>query len=334
MAKKLLKISEIILGVLVALIVLALVVFMLIQPVLYKDFYKDAEKEFKTAGLSDGLVPQGMTYLEEQKIFLQCGYMTDGESASRIYVMDKDGASHYVELYQEDGTPYTGHTGGIAAGESILWLANDGDGDDNCVWAIPLQQVLDANTGIITLSERFYPESRSACCYVYDDLLWVGEFYDPEKYPTKESHHLTTDSGEVNPAFICAYAIDETQPGGVMEDTPIKILSVREKLQGFAIREDGRMAISTSYGLANSHIYFYESVLDGEADTTVTVNEAEVPVWYVDSDDLYFDLEAPPMTEEVVLVDDRLYILNESACNKYIFGNFMRARNVYSYPFE
>ena len=67
-----------------------------------------------------------------------------------------------------------------------------------------------------------------------------------------------------------------------MEDTPIKILSVREKLQGFAIREDGRMAISTSYGLANSHIYFYESVLDGEADTTVTVNEAEVPVWYVE----------------------------------------------------
>lgn len=333
--KKALKIAGIVLGGLVALIIVALLVFMLIQPLLYKPYYDKAEKEFPAAGLSDGVVPQGFAYDAEAKLYLQVGYMADGESASRIYLADEEGNSRFVELLDTDGNPYLGHTGGIAVSGDRVWMANDGDieANDNCVWAISREELLDESITQIALTECFFPESRSACVAVYDGLLWVGEFYDPEKYPTAESHHLKTPSGETNPSLICGYTIDHSQPAGIASTIPAKLISVREKLQGFAFNEDGEMALSTSYGLANSHIYFYESVLDNEPDTSLKISGADVPVWTLDNSRLTADLTVPPMSEELVAKDGRLYILYESACNKYIFGNFMRGRQVYSYPF-
>ena len=36
--------------------------------------------------------------------------------------------------------------------------------------------------------------------------------------------------------------------------------------------------------------------------------------------------------EEIVIDNDRIYYLTESASKKYIFGNFIRGRHVYSLP--
>lgn len=184
---KTLKVWGISLAVIVAAVIVVVVIFMLIQPLLYKDYYSKAQREFPVAGLSDGLVPQGFTYLPEEGLFLQCGYMADGVSASRIYITDGTGAGRYVELYADDGTPYLGHTGGITAGEKKVWLANDGEGSDNRVWAFSKEELLDENTSRITLSASFKPESRAACCFVYDGYLWVGEFRDAENYETKKA---------------------------------------------------------------------------------------------------------------------------------------------------
>ena len=333
--KKALKIVGIVLAALVLLVVLCVVVFMLIQPLLYGNYYKQAQKEIAIPGLNDGVVPQGFDYVADEDLFVEVGYMTDGESASRIYLTDADGNSRYIELLAADGSPYLGHTGGIAVGKSLVWLANDGDeaAQDNCVWVLSREQLLDASTKQITLTERFFPECRSACVGVYDGLLWVGEFYDPEKYPTKESHHLQGPTGETNPSFICGYEIDESKPTGLAAATPKKILSVGQKLQGFAFNAEGKVALSTSYGLNNSHIYLHENVLTGAPDASFAMGETEVPVWFLDGDSLIEDVEAPPMSEELVAKDGRLHILYESACHKYLFGNFMRGRRVYSYPF-
>ena len=37
------------------------------------------------------------------------------------------------------------------------------------------------------------------------------------------------------------------------------------------------------------------------------------------------------MSEEIVYKDGRIYIMTESASNKYIFGKFMSGIEVYSY---
>ncbi|MBQ2939526.1 MAG: hypothetical protein IJE00_04075 [Clostridia bacterium] len=330
------KIVGWVLGSILSLVVLGLIVCILIQPLLYPAFYRDAEKEFTAAGLMAGNVPQGFTYVEGKDIFLQVGYKANGKSASCIYVTDGNGENvREVELLNADGSAYTGHTGGIAAGEQTVWLANDGDieAGDNCVWALSLEELLKEETASVTLTEKFHPETRSACVTVYDGLLWVGEFEDPEKYPTKESHHLTAPDGTENPSLICGYTIDETAAKGIASETPVKAISVCKKLQGFAFNAEGKLALSTSYGVSASHIYIHKNVLSGEAQGNITVGDATVPVWYLDGTTLEEDIKAAPMTEELAVKDGRLYVLNESACHKYIFGNFMRGYNVYSIPF-
>ena len=328
--KKFAKRLGITLGVIVGILLAFVLVMNLIQPLLYSGFYAEAKAEFGNAGLFDGMVPQGMTYVEKEDLFLQCGYMADGKSPSRIYIC-KDGSTSYVELFDKDGNAYSSHTGGMAVGEKYVWLANDGDGSDNCVWTIELDEILNGD-GKITRDTCIYPESRSACVTVYDGMLWTGEFYDPEKYPTKETHHLTTGSGEENPAFLCGYRIDESTETGVASDVPEKILSVRDKLQGIVFDDTGKAALSTSYGFSNSHIYVYENVLTDAADTSVMIDGNEIPVWFLDEDALIRDVEMMPMSEDLEILDGRLYIQGESCCLKYYFGWLFRAWDVYSIP--
>jgi hypothetical protein len=42
----------------------------------------------------------------------------------------------------------------------------------------------------------------------------------------------------------------------------------------------------------------------------------------------------PPMSEEVVCRDGKVYVLFESACTKYIYGNLIRGTHVYAYEME
>ena len=58
-----------------------------------------------------------------------------------------------------------------------------------------------------------------------------------------------------------------------------------------------------------------------------------VSLYHLDSKCLKKTLEAPPMAEEIVYIDDEIYILNESASKKYIFGKFLSGNNIYSYEY-
>ncbi len=329
----------IVVGAIVALVLLVLLSVHLITPLLFNDFFGEADKEYLTPGLSEGLVPQGYDYIAEKELFLMCGYMTDGVSAGRIYVTDPENAkeSRYVELYTADGQPYTGHTGGITHKGNYLWLANDGQDDDNCVWVMDLNEVLNAASGgKITLDKYFKPETRSAFCYADENYLWVGEFRDPEKYLTVESHHFEV-SGGTNYALVCAYPLDLNAEHGIMVNVegepyiPDLCLSLTDLVQGFTRTEDGGFVLSTSYSVKKSHLLFYSDVTKGEPDTIISIGETAVPVYFLDADVLTRDVEMPPMSEEIVVIDGDVYVLFESACKKYIFGNFTRGRHVYSY---
>ncbi len=339
MVKKIVKAALISLGSLIALILLALFAKHLITPLIYSDFFSNAEKEYAVPGLSDGIVPQGYTYAEDAGVYLMCGYMTDNESPSRIYIT-KEGDeknSKYISLVTKDGKAYTGHTGGITCDGSFVWLANDGsvEDGDNGVWVLSLDQLLSAeNGGEITLDTFFTPECRSAFCLVDGEYLWVGEFRDSEKYLTKDSHTFKIDSDETNYALICRYRIDADSETGISDDTPDAILSVRDLVQGFIRSSDGSFVLSCSYGLANSFMYKYNDVTKDDADASLEVNGAKVPVWYLSDEDMQTSVEMPPMSEELVYRDGRIYVLFESACNKYVFGNFMRGRHIYSFEFK
>ena len=323
--------------ILVLAIVLALGAHFL-TPVVFSDFFSNASEAYVTPGIDAGFVPQGYDYHNEYGIFLHCGYMADGESASRIYV----GETRYVELYTADGQPYTGHTGGITSYGDFVWIANDGEGEDNCVWVLSMRDIMEAVDGIdckVTLETKFHPETRAACCYAEDGFLWIGEFNDSENYFTDESHYFEVADGEINKALICAYEISSYSEIGIYYEevdgerviTPTLALSVTDKVQGFTKTQDG-FAISTSYGLSPSVLYFYERDTEyNEHDATIDVNGYAVPVYFLDNDCLTDKVTAPPMSEEIVYLDGNLYVMFESACHKYIFGNLTRGRHIYSY---
>ena len=73
MKKKIIILSTV-LVILAAIIVIALLCFKLVDAINYSSFYDIAEDEFYIPGLMDGFVPQGFEYMEEEKVFLLCGY--------------------------------------------------------------------------------------------------------------------------------------------------------------------------------------------------------------------------------------------------------------------
>ena len=341
--QKVAMIIGIVLAAIIVLLATTLLSLHLFTPLVFNDFFGNAEAEYVIPGLYEGVVPQGYAYDAENNVYLQCGYMADGESASRIYVTAAENTKNtrYIELFTADGKPYTGHTGGITAGNGLVWLANDGEGDDNCVWVLSLSDLLAVEDGgKITLTTKFQSESRAACCFVDDKYLWVGEFNDGEKYVTDASHRFEVSGGE-NFALVCAYPLDAdseygiafTEVDGKDVFTPALALSVTNLVQGFTRTPNG-FVLSTSYGLNLSHLYFHEDVTTGTPDGTLAVNGADVPVYFLDADSLTDDVSAPPMSEEIFVRDGRLYVLFESACQKYIFGNLIRGRHIYSYELD
>ena len=90
--------------------------------------------------------------------------------------------------------------------------------------------------------------------------------------------------------------------------------------------------MSISWSLTNSNLLFYE--VDTERVGSVSVLGREVPLYYLDSVNLKDTVVLPPMSEELVCKDGRVHVMFESACNKYIYGKFIRGWRVFAYEFE
>ena len=68
----------------------------------------------------------------------------------------------------------------------------------------------------------------------------------------------------------------------------------------------------------DSTIFYYNNLLDTVPHTALTVNGARIPVWFLDSDVLSFQLDgALPMSEGITMDNDRLLILFESGADRY-----------------
>ena len=295
--------------------------FSLIQPLLYGQYYQTMETEFKVEGLKDGFIPQGMTYVKEYDAWLYTGYMKD-HSCSRLYVL-QDGEYRYIELYDEEGV-YDGHAGGISYGNDIVYIASGGSNETNRVYMFSLHDVLNKNTDKIVMDQHFHPYSKASYCYVKDNMLWVGEFEDGGKYLTDESHHVN-----MNRAIVSGYEINEF---GLVDEKVDCVLSTGARVQGMAMDENGRIALSLSYGFVSSHLQYYFE-LETQEVYTYTIENEEVPMYILDNATLIQDIKAPQMSEGIVFKDGRLYVLYESASLKYYFGILTKGRYVHSYQF-
>lgn len=143
------------------------------------------------------------------------------------------------------------------------------------------------------------------------------------------------------------------------------VYSLPDKVQGMCVLPNGEIVLSTSYGFAASHLLTYQVSSedlfksaqavstargDGQAQTQGSEENDDAapnepafaffvegqwtPLFYLDSTNLVSDVVAPPMTEGIEFDDGRVYISEESASNKYIFGKLYGAGEVYSMATE
>lgn len=286
-----------------------------------QDYYTASEKAFKIPDCNAGFVAQGISYDTDTSSFFVTGYMNDG-SASPIYVVNAaNGNARRVRMLTEDGEPFACHAGGLSVTDQYVYIAG---GSDGCVYVYDRGEILSApdDDGVTCLG-AFRTKLGDgtdidvAFTTIHDNRLYVGEFYRDPNYPTAKSHKITTRAGDYNQALAVAYAFsdDESAVFGLSEE-PVVAYSLPDLVQGMCFH-NGKIFLSSSYAVAFSTLSVYEEKsLESHGEI------ASIPLYELDSSTLSKSFQLPPMSEEIEFIpgDNRLYVMCESASDKYIFG--------------
>lgn len=314
--KKILKLSGkillIALGAVVALLILVWGGLNLLKFAIYGEYYSVKSNVCKNPGLSDGFVCQGICAHDSEDKILVSGYMKD-HSASRVYVTDLDNNSYYVSL-EKDGKAFTGHAGGIAMHGEKVYLASE-----NNVHIISLSDIMNAKNGdTVEIVESVEVNNEASFIYADDNYIYVGEFHDGGAYVT--NHPYDTADGKYY-AIVSRYSYDDLT-------APDKIYSIRNKVQGICFTPDGKVVLSTSYGLTSSVYYVYNE--SDAVDSGKTLDGA--PVYYLDK--CVREFKGPAMAEGLDYYDGKVITLTESASDKYIFGKFFFANKIVGFDLD
>ncbi len=314
-------------------IVLLLTVFIILsgfalgERIMFFSFYSNSDRYQPIPALWDGYIPQGYCLVENEDFRLSCGYMKDG-GASRIYIIPNDGSdASFAQMKCADGSIDTSHTGGIAVMGDFVYVTEA----TGCE-VFSLSDITDGD-GVATAKDFVKTINDPAYCYVENGILYTGSFYREGNYETPAEHRITTPAGDKNMAIISAYRLDP-ESGKAYSETPDFVISTVGLAQGMAIIDNTKIAIATSYGLAKSHIYVYDTQKATVSEEGFCVNGVSVPLTYLDSSCLEADIVAPPMAEQIIYEDGVIYIMNESASMKYLFGKLTSGSYVYGYRYE
>ena len=275
---------------------------------IYSDYFDSRTVICKNPGLSDGFVCQGIAASEENGVFLVSGYMKD-KSASRIYVTNEKNESYFVSLYKGQKA-FTGHAGGIATTADTVYIASGSK-----IYTVSISDILSAERGdMIDIGEGVKVNNNASFVFTDDTHLYVGEFNDGEKYVTE--HTFENETGTYS-AIITKYSLSDLS-------TPLKIYSIRDKVQGACFTPDGKIVLSTSYGISDSVYYYYN-----EAEATV-IPGAELdgmPIYALTTPTRV--IKGPAMSEDMDYYNGMAISLTESASDKYIFGKLFFANKIY-----
>ena len=301
------KICLAVLLVLLALAVLVVGGLNLVKFILYRGYYAAETAICRNPGLNDGFVCQGIAAADEADVILVSGYMKE-DQPSRIYVTTTDSSSRHVKLYRS-GEPFTGHAGGIAVSGDTVYLASE-----SRIYSFPLSDVLNAENGQnVDIGTGTGVNNKASFLYSDDEYLYVGSFTRTESDRTAE-HVFETAEGT-------HYAICSVYPVGDLS-APVRIYSIRDLVQGICFTPDGKIVMSTSYGLRDSVYYIYSR--DEAVDSGMTLDGA--PVYLLEQ--TIGEIKGPAMAEGLDYFRGKVITLTESASDKYIYGKLFFATDI------
>lgn len=286
---------------------------------------KNARKEFEIFGLSDGFVPQGIYYSKNLSCFLISGYMKNKSLPSRVYVVDeKTGRLIKFVSFTFLRKKICGHFGGIAGFGENIWISSDGE-----VFRVSVEKIKNAKDAEkIEILDKFSSKNRADYIFVDSGMLWVGEYYKLGKFKTKLSHHILF-SGEQFHAMCFGFKISPQKKFGIESNVPEKALAVPDLVQGVSVTRN-EIFLSCSYALKKSNVLVFENVLRQSESFVTIIDEQKIPVFVLTKKHFKRVYVFPSMSEEIEIVDGRLFILFENASKKYKFFTRRKIKNIYS----
>lgn len=268
---------------------------------IYHNYYSIRELVCTNHGLNEGYVSQGTAITNDEKYVLTSGYMSD-KSHSRVYITNtKTDESKYIG-FERNGKKCTYHFGGVAISGDNVYIASN-----NRIFVVSFSAMLDAENGaIFDLGEGYEVNNEASYVFTDDRYVYVGEFHDGKQYITENE---VTYEDTTHYAICSVYDINDLS-------NLIKVYSLRNKVQGFAVAPSGGILLSTSFGLNSSELFFYRE--SSVIDTKTTYDGA--PLYFLGEHDMV--VQGPAMMEDLDYVNGKFYTNFESSCNKYIFGKF------------
>lgn len=289
----------------------------------YKDFLKEFSPSFTVPGLLEGIIPQGICFIEKLNMFVISGYYEEGVFPSMLIFIDAESGKLIKASPLQDigGEDYCGHAGGIAASENHIYITGEG----TCR-ILSVDSIENSKNGErLRFESNFKLTTDGAFACYNDGVLWCGDFIESSESGRKNARKITTlSSGETFYAYCEGYILKDgipiakninSQANGYIPDY---ILAIPEQVQGMAFTNSGKIIFSTSYGRrADSKIYVYDDVFSADKVGIYTVDESKIGILACGSDLLKETFTAPPMAEGIVRKDNAQFLIFESGAEKY-----------------
>jgi uncharacterized repeat protein (TIGR02543 family) len=230
---------------------------------------------------SQAQAPQGICLTDEFVII--SSYSTEDDCMGELMVFDRESGDYMVTLGMDEKS----HLGGIAYDGENVWVCNSYESSIERISYDFIELMAYENTGDVVdardVVDEYSVKNTPSCITYYGGRLWVA------------THSIVLKSK------MMAYYLDETTD-------KLKALSeykIPSKVQGIVFDEDGGVYLSTSYGRsASSYLLYFSSVISLSTSPTHPTRR----------------IEMPPCSEEIENYDGNLYVLFESAGEKYLEG--------------
>jgi hypothetical protein len=225
--------------------------------------------------------PQGIAITDD--FVMITSYSVNKECLGQFTVFDRISGEYLITLEMDKHS----HLGGIVCDGENVWVCNSADKTLERISYDFIYQMATQNKGQIIDATKVVDcydlKNKPSCIAYYNGRLWVA------------THKIYFSSQMV------VYYFDNKED----KLRPLSTYNIPSKVQGVAFGEEGEVYLSTSYGRRfSSYLKKYESIFA----LTEKVDEPMLTI------------EMPPCSEEITVYENMLYVLFESAGEKYLEG--------------